>query len=50
VEEFKFLYVRRITSLKISAPPEVFNVLNSKSFWVNDEVVIKKFVLKQTEN
>jgi len=44
VDEFKFLYVRRISSFKISAPPEVFNVLNSKSFWLNDELVIKEFV------
>jgi len=32
VEEFKFPYVRMISSFKISALPEVFNVLNSKSF------------------
>jgi len=44
VDEFKFLYVRMISSFKISAPPEVFNVLNSKSFWLNDELVIKEFV------
>jgi len=44
VEEFKFQYVRRISSFKINAPPEVFNVLNSKSFWLNDECVIKEFV------
>jgi len=44
VEEFKFPYVRRISSLKISAPPEVFNVLNSNNFWLNDELVIKEFV------
>jgi len=44
VEEFKFPYVRRIPSFKISALLEVFNVLNSKSFWLNDELVIKEFV------
>jgi len=44
VEEFKFPYVYRISSFKISAPPEVFNVLDSKSFWLNDELVIKEFV------
>jgi len=44
VEGFKFPYVRRISSFKISAPPEVFNVLNSKSFRLNDELVIKEFV------
>jgi len=44
VEEFKFPYVRRISSFKISDPLEVFNVLNSKSFWLNDELVIKEFV------
>jgi len=44
VEELKFPYVRRISSFKISAPPEVLNVLNSKSFWLNDELVIKEFV------
>jgi len=44
VQEFKFPYVRRISSFKISAPPEVFNELNSKSFWLNDVLVIKEFV------
>jgi len=43
-EEFKFPYVRRISSFKISAPLEVFNVLNSTSFWLNDELIIKEFV------
>jgi len=43
VEEFIFPYVRRISSFKISAPPEVFNVLNSKSLWLNDKFVIKEF-------
>jgi len=44
VEELKFPYVRRISPFKMSARPEVFNVLNSKSFWLNDELVIKEFV------
>jgi len=44
VEEFKLPYLRRISSLKISAPPEVFNVLNSTSFLLNDELVMKEFV------
>jgi len=44
VEEFKFPYVRMISSFKISALPEVFNVLHSKSFWLNDELVIKELV------
>jgi len=44
VEEFKFPYVRGISSFKISAPPEVFNVLNYKRVWQNDEWVIKEFV------
>jgi len=44
VEELKFPFVRRISPLKISARPEVFNVLNSKSFWLNDVLVIKEFV------
>jgi len=34
MEEFKFPYVRRISSFKISAPPEEFN----------DDLVIKEFV------
>jgi len=49
VEEFKFPYVRRISSFKISGPPEVFNVLNSKSFWLNDELLIEK-TLKTLKN
>jgi len=44
VEEFKLSYVRRISSFKIFAPPQVFNVLNSKSFWLNDELVFKEFL------
>jgi len=40
VEELKFPYVRRISSFKKCAPPEVFNALNSKRFWLNDELVI----------
>jgi len=34
VGDFKFPYVRRISSFKISAPPEIFNVLNSISFLI----------------
>jgi len=44
VEGFKFSYARWIYSFKIDAPPEVFNVLNSKSFWLNGELVIKELV------
>jgi len=44
VEEFKFPYVPRMSSFKISAPSEVLNVLTSKSFGLNDELVIKEFV------
>jgi len=36
MEEFKFPYVRRISSFKISAPPEEFN----------DELVIKIFLFQ----
>jgi len=44
VEEFKFPYVCRISSFKLSAPPGVFNAPNFKSFCFNEELVIKKFV------
>jgi len=28
----------------MSAIPEVFNVLNSKTSWLNDDLVVKEFV------
>jgi len=37
-------FVRRISSFKKSAPPEVCNVLNFKSFWLNDDLVSREFV------
>jgi len=40
VEQFKFSYARSISSFKIFAPPDVFNVLLPESFWLNDDLVI----------
>jgi len=39
-EVFKFPYDRKISFFKISDLPEIFNVLSSKSFRLNDELVI----------
>jgi len=44
VEQFRFSYARSISSFKIFAPPNVFKVLLSESFWLNDDLVIKGFV------
>jgi len=42
VEEFKFAYVRRISSFKIFDIFKMYEIL--KVFWLNDEFVIKEFV------
>jgi len=33
---------------KIFAPPDVFKVLLSESFWLNDDLVITEFVLNKS--
>jgi len=40
VEELKFPYVRKKSLFKICAPPEVFNVQNSKSFDCQSDILI----------
>jgi len=50
VEDFKFSYVRRISSFKISAPPVVFNVLNSKSFWLMMSWSLKNLFQRRRTN
>jgi len=44
VEQFRISYARSISSFKIFAPPDVFKVLLSESFWLIDDLVIKEFV------
>jgi len=44
VDQFRFSYARSISSFKIFSPPDVFKVLLSESFCLNDDLVIKEFV------